>query len=331
MHRSRYVVQCDAYIQLDSIKSRLQVKHYTSAWACTRDVLRAEGIQGLFRGVTFPLITITFVRTLSFSVYTHTKELLARSWRKKKDKLSDALIFGAAGGITSGTIICFMSAPFELTKVERQLEYLIWTQRNKNNGTLGTNKFIPRAGFQAARDIYRLHGGLRGFYIGLRLHMYRDMTGSCIYFGLYDTMRMLSDRLEPHRQSYGIPAPFVSFLIGSASGIMSWLSIYPLDLIKTQVQRDVLAGAPRRSGFTVLRRLLMQHEGEHEPVKKARSIRDLPIHRFLRLYRGLGISAMRSFISHGLTWTLIESITRHIESEAVNHDLDVSYDFVDFQ
>ena len=171
MHRSRYVVQCDAYIQLDSIKSRLQVKHYTSAWACTRDVLRAEGIQGLFRGVTFPLITITFVRTLSFSVYTHTKELLARSWRKKKDKLSDALIFGAAGGITSGTIICFMSAPFELTKVERQLEYLIWTQRNKNNGTLGTNKFIPRSGFQAARDIYRLHGGLRGFYIGLRLHM----------------------------------------------------------------------------------------------------------------------------------------------------------------
>ena len=264
-------------------------------------------------------------------MFTRTKELLARSWRKKKDKLSDALIFGAAGGITSGTIICFMSAPFELTKVERQLEYLIWTQRNKNNGTLGTNKFIPRSGFQAARDIYRLHGGLRGFYIGLRLHMYRDMTGSCIYFGLYDTMRMLSDRLEPRRQSYGIPAPFVSFLIGSASGIMSWLSIYPLDLIKTQVQRDVLAGAPRRSGFTVLRRLLMQHEGEHEPVKKARSIRDLPIHRFLRLYRGLGISAMRSFISHGLTWTLIESITRHIESEAVNHDLDVSYDFVDFQ
>ena len=66
------------------------MKHYTSAWACTRDVLRAEGIQGLFRGVTFPLITITFVRTLSFSVYTHTKELLARTWRKKKDKLSDA-------------------------------------------------------------------------------------------------------------------------------------------------------------------------------------------------------------------------------------------------
>lgn len=187
----------------------------------------------MFRGVTFPLITITFVRTLSFSVYTHTKELLARSWRKKKDKLSDALIFGAAGGITSGTIICFMSAPFELTKVERQLEYLIWTQRNKNNGTLGTNKFIPRSGFQAARDIYRLHGGLRGFYIGLRLHMYRDMTGSCIYFGLYDTMRMLSDRLEPHRQSYGIPAPFVSFLIvqpvASCLGCLytPWTSLKP--------------------------------------------------------------------------------------------------------
>ena len=99
------------------------MKNYASAWACTRDVLRSEGLQGLFRGVTFPLITITFVRTLSFSVYTHTKELLASTWRRKKDKLSDALIFGAAGGITSGTIICFMSAPFELTKVESCLLY----------------------------------------------------------------------------------------------------------------------------------------------------------------------------------------------------------------
>ena len=283
-----------------------------------------------YSGVTLPLITITFVRTLSFSAYSCTKELLDKYWRPKQDTVTDALFFGAMGGITSGSFICFLSAPFELTKVERQLEYLIWTQRHAQNG-LKAPPFVARSGIKAAQDIYTTYGGVRGFYIGLRLHLFRDMTGSSIYFGLYDTLRMMSDRLEPYRQRWGIPAPVVSFLIGSASGILSWFTIYPLDLIKTQIQRDVLAGAPRRSAMTVLQRLLMQKDSDPQPVVKTRSVLELPISRFLRLYRGLGISALRSFMSHGITWMLIESITRHVETEMLNHDLDVSYDFVDFQ
>lgn len=325
------LVSTIASFPLDSIKSRLQVKSYPSAWACTKDVVSQEGIRGLFRGVTFPLITITFVRTLSFSVYTHTKELLARAWHPKRDELSDALTFGLAGGLTSGALICLLSAPFELTKVERQLEHLIWTQRQKQAGADKNAKFVQRSGWDAALGIYKQHGGVRGFYIGLRLHLLRDMTGSCLYFGFYDTLRMACDRWEPQSRKLGIPSPVVSFLIGSASGMLAWSAIYPLDLIKTQVQRDVLAGMPRKSGISVLWRLLKQRDGDQGPIKKVRSLSDLPINRFLRLYRGLGISALRSFLSHGITWMIIESITRHVDSEAVNHDLDVSYDLVDFQ
>lgn len=40
--------------------------------------------------------------------------------------------------------------------------------------------------------------------------------------------------------------------------------------------------------------------------------RDTAARRFLRLYRGLGVSALRSFISHGLTWMIIETVSERI-------------------
>lgn len=50
--------------------------------------------------------------------------------------------------------------------------------------------------------------------------------------------------------------------------------------------------------------------------------KDSFLKRFLRLYRGLGVSALRSFISHGLTWLLIETISDSL-SRKVNQK--VSY------
>lgn len=305
----------------------MQVKNYPSAWTCAQAVMREEGIQGFFRGVTIPLITITFVRTISFSMYSTTRKWMERKFGSREDHLPRTALYGVLGGIASGTVISCFSAPFELVKVERQLEYLIATQRHQMSGSTSQLVFKPRSGFEAARDIYRTHGGVRGFYLGLRLHMLRDMSGTACYFGLYDSIRLIGDRMERNNMFMGTPAPVVSFLIGSMSGILSWFFIYPIDLIKTQVQRDALAGVQRQSAVAVFKRLL--ERGDSHPTEF--NLRRVPLSRLLRLYRGLGISALRSFISHGLMWTTIESISQHVESEARNHELDSSYDFLDFQ
>ena len=305
----------------------MQVKNYPNAWKCAQAVMREEGVQGFFRGVTIPLITITFVRTISFSMYSTTRKWMEQNFGPRENHLPRTALYGLVGGIARGTMISCFSAPFELVKVERQLEYLIATQRHQASGNTSPLVFKPRSGFEAARDIYRTHGGVRGFYLGLRLHMLRDMSGTACYFGLYDSIRLIGDRMERNNMFMGTPAPVVSFLIGSVSGILSWFSIYPIDLIKTQVQRDVLAGVQRQSAVAVFRRLLQR--GDSHPTEF--NVRHVPWRRFLRLYRGLGISALRSFISHGLMWTTIESISHRVESEARNHDLDSSYDFLDFQ
>jgi Mitochondrial carrier protein len=52
---------------LDSIKSRLQVRRYSGVLDCFRKTFAEEGARGFFRGVWMPLLTITLVRTTSFT------------------------------------------------------------------------------------------------------------------------------------------------------------------------------------------------------------------------------------------------------------------------
>ncbi|PWN28496.1 mitochondrial carrier [Jaminaea rosea] len=320
------LVSTMASFPFDSLKSRLQVKYYPSIWSCARAVAREEGIGGFFRGVTIPLITISFVRTSSFSIYVNTKQALhQRGYAKDKSRLRDVALSGMAGGATSGIIISCGSAPFELVKVQRQLEYLTAVQKgligeagaSNTGGAAGSRrpsppaaKYKPQSGFAAASDILRNHGGIRGFYIGFPLHLTRDTLGTMLYFGSYDSIRSMVGRYSKDGTLFGLPSPVVSFLSGSTAGIASWLLVYPVDLLKTNVQQRTLSGHPQQlTGYQLFTHLLR----ERPPPEGSLVSKDTLVRRFLRLYRGLGVSALRSFISHGLTWTLIESLSDRLE------------------
>jgi solute carrier family 25 carnitine/acylcarnitine transporter 20/29 len=290
------LVSTTASFPFDSLKSRLQVKHYPSIWACAKAVLREEGFQGFFRGVTIPLITISIVRTSSFSIYFNTKDSLHKNgYLADRSKLTHTALSGMAGGATSGVIISCGSAPFELVKVQRQLEYLTAMQKGLVAQMQG--KFVARSGFRAALDIWRYHGGPKGFYIGFPLHICRDTLGTAFYFGFYDTIRSLVTRYSKGNSStgpqlFGLPGPVVSFLSGSTAGIASWLIVYPIDLLKTNVQQRTLSNHPNQlTGYQLFKHLLR----ERPPNNPSKG--DTFVKRFLRLYRGLGVSAFRSFIS----------------------------------
>ncbi|MCO5589805.1 hypothetical protein L7F22_043774 [Adiantum nelumboides] len=302
------LVSTMASFPFDSLKSRLQVKHYPSVWACGKAVIKEEGLAGFFRGVTIPLITISFVRTSSFAIYVNTKSWLHKNgFLNDPSKLSNTALSGLAGGATSGVIISCGSAPFELVKVVRQLEYLTAVQKGIVSQAKG--RFKPKSGFAAAGDIWKYHGKIKGFYIGFPLHLCRDTLGTAFYFGFYDSLRSVVKRNSPSDKEglFGLPLPLVSFLTGSTAGIASWLFVYPVDLLKTNVQQRTLSGHPQQLTGMQLFTHLMRERPPPNP-----SQRDTFLRRFLRLYRGLGVSALRSFISHGLTWTLIETIAAKI-------------------
>jgi hypothetical protein len=94
-------------------------------------VVREEGIGGLWRGFPLPLITISIVRTISFTIYTSTKRILNSTgpsnekepWLDirlgvlNRDTASDVALTSLLAGGASGAVVCVGSAPFELVKV----------------------------------------------------------------------------------------------------------------------------------------------------------------------------------------------------------------------
>ncbi|KAI0723996.1 mitochondrial carrier [Cerioporus squamosus] len=287
---------------LDSIKSRLQTtRQRVSIPRLALTVYQEEGIVGFYRGLWIPLMTISFVRAASFTIYSRTKEYFrARHWLAR-DRIFDVSAVGGISGALSGSLISFGSAPFELVKVRRQLEYSIAASK-------GIRLAKAPSTMEAVREIFR-SSGLLGLYTGFKLHFVRDTMGTALYFFEYDGFRYIMGRDYSGEQGptppwLPIPASLVPFLCGSLAGVTSWALIYPLDVVKTKVQQRALAGERPRTVFETFHRLI---RGPDPNAPK-------PILRGLaRLYQGLGVSALRSVTTHGLLWTFFDLTASYID------------------
>jgi len=296
---------------LDSMKSRLQASRKSiTVPTLALTVYREEGIGGFFRGIWIPLCTISIVRAASFTIYGGTKEFLANRNLLAQYRLVDVGGSGGLGGALAGAIISFGSAPFELIKVRRQLEYSIAQERG-----IAVAKAPSTA--QAIRDIVQ-GSGLRGLYMGFRLHFFRDMTGTALYFMEYDSFRYLLGR-QPSGEQGPIPTwmpvhpNLIPFLCGSVAGVTSWALIYPVDVVKTKVQQRALAGKPPRTVYQQLQRLTRGPDPERPKTF---------IEGVTRIYRGLGISALRSVTTHGLLWTIFDYVSTRIDHLQPSEDED---------
>lgn len=209
--------------------------------------------------------------------------------------------YGVAGdykGLTAARGSSFVRSPtFEM----RLRSLTVCASRSAHKGV----PYVPRSTPQAFLDVSRSHsvdkvrnadfelqiyrsGGLKGLYTGFPLHFTRDVLGTSLYFSIYDSSRFIVDKVE-------LPTPqfLTTFVCGSSAGILSWIIIYPVDLVKSKVQRNALAGVPRESPWHIFRRLC-----SGGPSK---------------LYRGLGVSAVRSIFSHGIHWSVLEFVRGQIE------------------
>ncbi|KAF9484740.1 mitochondrial carrier [Pholiota conissans] len=288
---------------LDSIKSRLQTtKSRITVPKLAMLVYREEGIMGFYRGLWIPLMTISFVRAASFTIYSRTKENFRENNILCRNSIIDVSLTGGVSGAMSGALISFGSAPFELVKVRRQLEYTIAASK-------GVTMTKPPGTVEAVKDIYR-NNGLKGLYTGFPLHFVRDTAGTALYFLEYDGMRHLLGRQRSGEQGptpswLPIHAQLVPFVCGSLSGVTSWALIYPLDVVKTKVQQRALAGERYRTPWETLYRLVRGPDpNSPKPILAG----------ITRIYRGLGVSALRSITTHGLLWTLFDMTAQYIDN-----------------
>ncbi|KAH0506315.1 Mitochondrial basic amino acids transporter [Microtus ochrogaster] len=262
---------------------RLQVQNtekpqYRGTLHCFQSIIKQESVLGLYKGLGSPLMGLTFINALVFGVQGNTLRALGQ------DSPLNQFLAGAA----AGAIQCVICCPMELAKTRLQLQDV---------GPARTYK----GSLDCLVQIYR-HEGLRGINRGMVSTLLRETPSFGVYFLTYDVLtRAMGCEPDDH-----LLVPKL-LLAGGTSGITSWLSTYPMDVVKSRLQADGLQGAPRYHGIVDCMRQSYQAEG-------------------WRVFtRGLASTLLRAFPVNAATFatvTVVLTYTRgeeaQLDSEAVS-------------
>ncbi|OIW26375.1 mitochondrial carrier [Coniochaeta ligniaria NRRL 30616] len=146
-----------------------------------------------------------------------------------------------------------------------------------------------------ARQVLRTEG-VRGLYFGGTVTAIRDSVGYGFYFWSYELSRRWMGR-------YGGNETADVLLCGGLAGIVTWASIFPLDVIKTRVQTQVLTpeSAPLlgADGLEVKAKRLGAWQVARETYREGGA---------KVFFRGLGVCSVRAFIVNAVQWAVYEWI-----------------------
>nr|XP_023028387.1 mitochondrial basic amino acids transporter-like [Leptinotarsa decemlineata] len=209
---------------LDTAKVLLQTQdtknpRYSGTIDCLRSLLAKEGIKGIYRGVTSPLLGVAGINAIVFGVYGNTQRILSNP-----DSLKSHAIAGGAAGLFQS----FICSPIELAKSRLQVS---------NN--------VGKGPIECLCKIFATEG-LKGVFKGLGLTIGREVPSYSAYFFTYELLTR-SDNDEPVSTGRMLMA-------GGFAGVASWLITYPVDLIKSRMQVDGITSKQYTSSYDCFRK-----------------------------------------------------------------------------
>jgi solute carrier family 25 carnitine/acylcarnitine transporter 20/29 len=239
----------------------------------------------LITGTAAPILGYGALNALLFVSYNRSEALLnsylspssssssPQNGSTTGSNLYTTFLAGCVGGLATWAV----STPTELVKCRAQVQ--------THTPSLSS--------LAIARQVLRTEG-VRGLYFGGAVTAVRDSVGYGFYFWSYE----LSRRWMGGNETADV------LLCGGLAGIVTWASIFPLDVVKTRVQTQLLVvpeAAPLLGGDGVdakARRI-----GAWQVAKEA--YREGGARVF---FRGLGICSLRAFIVNAVQWAAYEWI-----------------------
>ena len=210
----------------DTVKTRMQTQsqQYQTMKQTFITIYKNEGLfKGFYRGVIPPLGALTILNMMNFTIYTKFTEIFQLQKENRILLRIEPKTFLAGGfvGITAAII----STPFELIKIQMQLETL-------------SKSFHGRNSFFAVKEIIKNYGFQR-LYRGHSINTIREMVFLGTYFFTYEHSKHLLLPYFPVILSIGIS--------GGMSGAIGWLVSFPLDCIKANIQGAPIHSMPSSS------------------------------------------------------------------------------------
>lgn len=258
--------------RLDIWKTELQAgnRHFISP-AIALDETPIRRFTNLFRGAAAPILGYGALNSILFMTFNRTIKFMEPSifdsTKLAGTGLEKIWLAGAVGGLACWIV----SAPSELIKCRTQLQV---------DGRLSS--------YATTMNILK-HQGIRGLYLGGPITSVRDSFGYAWYFWTYE----LSKRLLLSRQADPFHDPKASDILiaGGIAGVVTWASVFPLDVVKTRIQTQVFAV----NGDTAP---LLGAEPSQPPRQSVWQVARNIAHTegWTGFYRGLGICSVRAFI-----------------------------------
>ncbi|CAG9835186.1 unnamed protein product [Diabrotica balteata] len=194
---------------LDTVKVNLQTQcavnpQYRGTVHCIKSLMAKEGIKGIYRGVTSPVVGVATLNAVVFGVYANVQK-----YSRNPESLSSHAVAGAAAGLFTSVI----SSPMELVKSRMQVA---GTQAGKNP-------------LDCLLRIYKQRK-LLGVFQGYGITLIRDVPAFTTYFVSYEYLA----RTEEGQ----VPSSATILFAGGTAGVISWIIPYPLDVLKSKIQVD---------------------------------------------------------------------------------------------
>lgn len=269
----------------DTIKSAMQTStgKVTIINTCVR-IYSVDGIQGFYRGLLSPLVALTILNTVNFSSYNS----IYRSFVdfRGKDIHSDSKRFDyhvPLAAMCVGPIASSISTPFELIKLQLQLDRKYDSTSRKYNGSI-----------DAIRKIIREQGASK-LYTGHIVNTSREVIFLGTYFTIYDLAKkeLQESNGDNGRKSFlslnfQLSSSVAVPLSGGLAGSIGWFISFPLDCIKSQIQGSDLT-KPRSATVLIFNNLM-----------KTKGVRGL--------YSGVVPSITRAFIASSSRFSAYETV-----------------------
>lgn len=262
---------------------------YAGPLDCFRQSVRADGLLGLYRGISAPLVGAAVETSSLFFFESVGREALYASGLSSRERGLSLPALWATGAF-SGVCASFVLTPIELVKCK--------IQAPASDGAHPAASLKPLG---VVRDVFR-YEGLRGFWNGQLGTLIREGGGSAAWFGAKETVSSMFYKLKTpvaaseaeKKAIMKAPLPFWQQAVAGASAGVSYnFLFFPADTIKSRMQTMPLGGTRVRRTFL----------SEGMSIWRQYGLRGL--------YRGCGITCARSAPSSAFIFMVYDGLKHY--------------------